>query len=244
VNLKLNKRQQQYLEAYGKLWGYDAEWAAGQFIIEGIIRSIDRDMLDKTDKPLCNARHITKSNGDLRPSRLIRHSPMLRQFLIAAILILPQPSFGIPVEVAFSPNRGGTELVVKTIGEAQSTVRVAAYSFTSKPIAQALLDAHNRGVDVRVVVDKSQATERYSSATLLANVGIPTRVDYRYAIMHDKFIVVDGQTVEEGSFNYTASAEKKNAENVVVLHDASVAATYGQEWDRLWVESEPIEGRH
>ena len=98
--------------------------------------------------------------------------------------------------------------------------------------------------DVKVVVDKSNATDRYTAATFLANQGVPVRVDYRYAILHDKFIVVDGQLVETGSFNFTASAESKNAENVIVLHDAAVAQRYGQEWDRLWAESEVMQPRY
>src|ERR1700722_12866484 len=132
----------------------------------------------------------------------------MRQLLAIAalsILLLAPPCFSCPVEVAFSPDRGATELVVKTIVEARQSVRVAAYSFTSKPIAQALLDAKKRGIDVRVVVDKSNATARYTAATFLANQGVPVRVDYRYAIMHDKFIVMDGETLETGSFNFTKS---------------------------------------
>lgn len=144
-------------------------------------------------------------------------------------------------EVAFSPDRGATALVVKTIAEAKQSIRVAAYSFTSKPIAEALLDAHKRGIDVEVVVDKSNATARYTAAMFLANQGVPVRVDYQYAIMHDKFVVVDGTTVEEGSFNFTAAAENRNAENVLVLHDANVEAKYRKEWERLWRESEPIQ---
>src|SRR6202020_1339912 len=114
--------------------------------------------------------------------------------------------------------------------------RVAAYTFTSIPIASALVEAHQHGVDVKVVVDKSNATARYTAATFLANQGVLVRIDYRYAILHDKFIVVDGVTVETGSFNYTASAEHKNGENVLVLHDSAVAQLYGQEWERLWGE--------
>ena len=134
--------------------------------------------------------------------------------------------------------------MVKTIAEARQSIRVAAYSFTSKPIATALLGAHKRGIDVRVVVDKSNATARYTAATFLANQGVPVRVDYRYTIMHDKFMVIDGVTVEEGSFNYTAAAESKNAENVLVLHDQVVAGQYAQEWKRLWEESEEMKARY
>jgi phosphatidylserine/phosphatidylglycerophosphate/cardiolipin synthase-like enzyme len=159
---------------------------------------------------------------------------------LTILLLLPVSTFALDAEVAFSPDGGATELVVRTINEARRSVHVAAYSFTSKPIAQALLDAKRRGLDVDVVVDKSQATVRYTAATFLANEGVPSRVDYRYAIMHDKFIVVDGATVEEGSFNYTAAAQSKNAENVVVLHDPVVAARYGREWQRLWDESDDL----
>jgi phosphatidylserine/phosphatidylglycerophosphate/cardiolipin synthase-like enzyme len=162
---------------------------------------------------------------------------MKRLFLI--LILLPFPSPACDIEVAFSPDRGATDLVVRTIESAKKTVRVAAYSFTSKPIALALLADAKRDVDVKVVVDKSQATARYTAATFLANQGIPMRVDYRYAIMHDKFIVVDGETVEEGSFNFTAAAEKKNAENAVLLKECpELAARYAGEWLRLWKESD------
>jgi phosphatidylserine/phosphatidylglycerophosphate/cardiolipin synthase-like enzyme len=70
------------------------------------------------------------------------------------------------------------------------------------------------------------------------------RVDYRHAIMHDKFIVVDGETVEEGSFNFTAGAESHNAENVLVLLDRATAQRYWQEWYRLWAESEEMKARY
>lgn len=120
------------------------------------------------------------------------------------------------LEVAFSPNGGCTELVVKVINSAKTSIRVLAYSFTSAPIAKALVDAHKRGVDVQVVVDKSQKSARYTSATFIANAGIPTRIDSKHAIAHNKVIIVDGHTVQQGSFNYTKAAESSNAENVLV----------------------------
>jgi phosphatidylserine/phosphatidylglycerophosphate/cardiolipin synthase-like enzyme len=72
---------------------------------------------------------------------------------------------------------------------------------------------------VEAVLDKSNATANYTEATELAASSFPVRVDYRYAIMHDKFIVVDGVTVETGSFNLTSAAEKPNAENVIMLRE-------------------------
>lgn len=143
------------------------------------------------------------------------------------------------VEVAFSPQHGATDLVIKAIGEARKTIRVAAYSFTSRPIEEALKVAHGRGVDVRMVVDKSNEDGRRNSVWHLAQAGIPVHVDFRYSIMHDKFVVIDDATVETGSFNFTAAAERRNAENVMVLRNApAIARKYGAEWKRLWNESE------
>jgi phosphatidylserine/phosphatidylglycerophosphate/cardiolipin synthase-like enzyme len=155
-----------------------------------------------------------------------------------------EPAEAPSIEVAFSPSGGATDLVVKTIESAKNSIRVAAYSFTSKPIALALLEAQKRGVDVRVVADRSNATARYTAATFLATQGVPVRLDYRYSIMHDKFLIVDGQTLETGSFNFTAAAEARNAENVLVLHDAALAQQYEQQWERLWNESEELPARY
>ena len=157
---------------------------------------------------------------------------------------VPVPATG-ELEVAFSPNGGCTTLVVKVINSAKRSIRVLAYSFTSAPIAKALVDAHKRGVDVKVVVDKSQKSARYTSATFLANAGVPVRVDFKHAIAHNKVIVVDGTTVEQGSFNYTKAAEENNAENVLVSWDnARLATVYLKDWERHWEHSEAVEKRY
>ena len=164
---------------------------------------------------------------------------MIKILLFITILIISSPAFasGITLEDAFSPYQGATDLVVKTIGEAQKSIHVAAYSFTSKPIADALITAHDRGIDVEVVLDKSQ--HKGHMMQYIKDHGIPTRINYRYSIMHDKFIVIDGKTLELGSFNYTAAAEKKNAENVLVLHDEKkIVKDYDKQWEKLWNEAE------
>lgn len=102
------------------------------------------------------------------------------------------------VAVFFSPKGGCTEAVVEELGKAHETVLVQAYSFTSAPIAKALVEAHQRGVRVEVLLDKSQRTERYSSATFLSHAGIATFIDGRHAIAHNKVMVIDAQTVLTG----------------------------------------------
>jgi len=77
---------------------------------------------------------------------------------------------------------------------------------------------------VQVVLDKSQRTEKYSSAGLtIPRAGLPTVIDGKHAIAHNKIIIVDGAVVLTGSFNFTKAAESNNAENLLVIHDAKLA---------------------
>lgn len=158
--------------------------------------------------------------------------------IIITIFISTNVFANPPIEVAFSPKGGITERIVTLIAESQKTIRIAAYSFTSKPIAEALVSAHKRGIDIKVVLDKSQKSEHYTAATFLRNMGIPTRINTRYKIMHNKYMIIDEQLVQTGSFNYTKAAEKGNAENILILRDTALAQIYLKNWSRLWLEAE------
>ncbi|VTY37686.1 Phospholipase D [Xylophilus ampelinus] len=140
------------------------------------------------------------------------------------------------ITAAFTPG-DALPLVLDTIRNARATLYVAAYSFTSKPVATALRDAQRRGVKVFVVIDAGEATKGYSAARFLANEGVPVRTNARYALQHNKFIVADDATVQTGSFNYTSSAAGRNAENVLVVNNSpALGAQYAREWRRLWDE--------
>lgn len=142
------------------------------------------------------------------------------------------------IQVFFSPRAGSTEAIVQLIDNAQHTIQAASYSFTSAPIAKALLDAHKRGVNVRIVMDKSNKTARYSSATFFANQAMKVRINGRYAIMHSKYMVLDSKIVQTGSFNYTNAAEERNAENIMIIRDQpNVTKAYMANWEELWAES-------
>ena len=142
-----------------------------------------------------------------------------------------------PMEVYFSPHGGCTEAVVREITAAKSKILVQAYSFTSAPIAKSLAEAHGRGVDVQVVLDRSQETEKYSSATFLLHAGIPTRIDSEHAIAHNKVMILDDAVVITGSFNFTAQAENRNAENLLVIRDPQIARKYTANWQDHWSHS-------
>ena len=142
--------------------------------------------------------------------------------------------------VYFSPNGSCTEAIIKELGKAKTSVLVQAYSFTSAPISEALLNAHKRGVKVEVILDKGRKREKNSRADFLAHAGIPTKIDAAHAIAHNKVIIVDGETVMSGSFNFTRAAEDRNAENLLVIRDKTLAAKYIENWEDHAGHSEPF----
>jgi phosphatidylserine/phosphatidylglycerophosphate/cardiolipin synthase-like enzyme len=169
---------------------------------------------------------------------------MSRRFATAAALaaallsIAPRALAEPPAwQVCFTPGKDCTGLVVEQIAGARRSILVQAYSFTSAPILGALKAAHARGVDVEVIVDRTSARisksgSRYSAATYLSNAGIPVWVDTRVAIAHSKVMVIDGETVITGSFNFTATAQSHNSENLLAVRDATLAARYRADWER------------
>jgi phosphatidylserine/phosphatidylglycerophosphate/cardiolipin synthase-like enzyme len=121
------------------------------------------------------------------------------------------------VFVHFSPKGGCTEAVVTEIHGARREILLQAYSFSSKPIAQALIEAKTRGVKVEIVLDRSQETETYSDLALLHEQGLAPVVDAQHAIAHNKIILIDRKTIITGSFNFTHQAEAENAENLLIM---------------------------
>jgi phosphatidylserine/phosphatidylglycerophosphate/cardiolipin synthase-like enzyme len=136
------------------------------------------------------------------------------------------------IEVLFSPDGGCTDAVVREIRAARTSLDVQAFSFTSAPIAKAVADAHARGVRVRVVLDRSQATQKYSSATYLYNHNVPVWIDRAHAIAHNKVMVIDGRVLITGSFNFTKAAEENNAENLLILRNKPrLLSAYGANFE-------------
>jgi len=153
--------------------------------------------------------------------RLFRAIPVL-VLSLALLFAYPWPvlsdtSAGPSIRLYFSPNGGGTEAIISEIRHARSEILVQAYSFTSAPIAKALLDARKRGLKITVILDRSQRTARYSAADFLRNTGIATYIDGKHAIAHNKIMIIDRECVITGSFNFTKAAEEKNAENILVI---------------------------
>jgi phosphatidylserine/phosphatidylglycerophosphate/cardiolipin synthase-like enzyme len=121
------------------------------------------------------------------------------------------------VNVYFSPKGGCADAVVREIAAARREILVLAYSFSSKPIAEALIEAKKRGVHIDIVLDHSQEQEAYSDLPLLLQQGLAPLIDAHHAIAHNKVMVIDRRTLVTGSFNFTHQAEAENAENLLVI---------------------------
>jgi len=170
---------------------------------------------------------------------------LLSLFLFVAVLPLHAQQGPQDLHPYFSPNGGCTQAIVDSLNSAKKSVLVQAYSFTSIPIARALVNAHKRGVDVQVILDKSNISDRYTAATFLANEGIPTFIDAQYKIAHNKVIIIDGTSVITGSFNFTKAAENGNAENVLVINNApELAAKYAANWKMHQSRAEPYQAKY
>lgn len=168
---------------------------------------------------------------------------------LATAPALPFPGSGT-VQVAFSPWEDAEGLVVQAIGEAQRQILVQAFSFTSRRIAQALIGARRRGVEVLVTADREQAVAGEGSRLRdLTAAGIPVWLETRYAAAHSKVMIIDAGTrdsaVITGSFNWTAGAQRRNAENVLVLRrNRELANAYEANWRRHQAQASPYTGPH
>lgn len=135
--------------------------------------------------------------------------------------------------VYFSPHGGCTEAAISAVGQATSLILVQAYSMTSAPICDALVAAHTRGVTVRVISDRVNIHGRGSVTHDLQAAGIEVVYDLAHRIAHNKVMIIDGETVITGSFNWSASAEHANAENLIILRGPDLAQVYAERWEEL-----------
>jgi phosphatidylserine/phosphatidylglycerophosphate/cardiolipin synthase-like enzyme len=141
--------------------------------------------------------------------------------------------------VYFSPRGGCTQAVVSEINKAKTEILVQAYSFTSEPIGAALVSALRRGVKVTASLDEKANTSEKTIAGLIADSGADVRLDGKHAISHSKVMVIDGQTVVTGSFNFTNQAEHSNLENLLVIHSAELAKLYADNFQEHWTHTSP-----
>lgn len=146
---------------------------------------------------------------------------------------------GVQIEILFSPDDGILNRIIELLQKAERRVEILAYAMTADTIGEMLLGLHQEGVAVRGIVEESQAKATGSETPRLRQAGLNIRLDGNPEKMHHKVIIIDGATVILGSYNFTRSAEEKNDENVLIIHDSALASEFLIEFERIYQSATP-----
>ncbi len=187
--------------------------------------------------------------------RVTRASRPLGAMALSLVWLLSAPGHASPTlqlnpqgsaQVAFTPGDDAAGLVIESVLKANNQILVQAYSFTHQAIADALVSAKSRGVDVQVIADPDQHDRIVTSLIgYLVEQGIPVWLDGEHAAAHDKVMIIDTATPEAvlmtGSFNFTHAAQYRNAENLLVLRgNPQLVELYAANWRRHRAHSIPL----
>lgn len=180
--------------------------------------------------------------------KFFRKAPYLSLVSIGAIGLLlgylssyyidlkPSASIPLPLDqkltVCFTPDGRCQNLIIQAIDQAKFSIKMQTYSFTSKEIAKALLRAQRRGVEIRILADRSQLTAKYSQIPKLKKSNVSVLIDRVPGIAHNKIMIIDDQIILTGSYNWTNAAEHRNAENLLRIQDPEIAAYYIENWNK------------
>jgi len=156
-------------------------------------------------------------------------------FLVIVLSITISISTFAKTEVYFSLSDNPQKAIIKNINQAESFINIAMYIFTDREIALPLVKARERGVKVRVYLDKDQVDYKYSQSRFLVQKGIKTRISTNNYIMHNKFAIIDNRILLTGSYNWTFSANNRNDENLMVIDDPEIIALYQNQFEKLWL---------
>ncbi|AEK75230.1 phospholipase D [Rickettsia conorii subsp. heilongjiangensis] len=134
------------------------------------------------------------------------------------------------VSTCFTPPAGCTKFIANQIDKAEESIYMQAYGMSDALITTALINAQARGVKVRILLDRSNLKQKFSKLHELQRAKIDVGIDKVPGIAHNKVIIIDKKKVITGSFNFTAAADKRNAENVIIIEDQELAESYLQNW--------------
>lgn len=154
---------------------------------------------------------------------------LLKIGLIFALLL--NTTLASKLDVCFTPPSGCSEKIIEEINKSEISIYVQAYGFTSKKIADSLINAHLRGVKVQVILDRSNMSKKgYSKLMDLKEAGVDISLDIVPGIAHNKVMIIDEKKVITGSFNFTEAADKRNSENVIIIEDKETVKQYLNNW--------------
>ncbi|MCG8696554.1 MAG: phospholipase D-like domain-containing protein [Bacteroidales bacterium] len=149
-------------------------------------------------------------------------------------LLLPQIKPANTSKVFFSPGNDCLNSILLYLRSAIRNIRICVFTISDDRIAEAIMYAHKKGVDIKLITDDDKSNDKGSDVCRLAQEGIVVKMDNSPHHMHHKFAVVDEKIALTGSYNWTRSAAEYNQENLLVTEEKHVVNMYLKEFDRLW----------
>lgn len=143
-------------------------------------------------------------------------------------------------EAWFSPDPACAGRIEQAFREARKSVDICVFTITDDRLTRAIIEAHQRGVVVRLITDNDKRTDIGSDIDELAGSGIETRTDQTPDHMHHKYAIFDGSVLLTGSYNWTRSAAHGNEDNFLLTDDARLVAAFVRHFERLWESIEPL----
>ena len=150
-----------------------------------------------------------------------------------------RPPARLVAEAYFSPGDECPRAIGRLLASASKSADICVFTITDDRLADAILDAHRRGVAVRIITDDAKAEDLGSDVERFEQSGIPTRVDRSPFHMHHKFAILDGETLLTGSYNWTRGAARDNEENLIVTTEPRFLAAFARNFERLWTKLAP-----
>lgn len=144
---------------------------------------------------------------------------------------------GVRIENYFSPNGGADRAIQVRLGNATRSIRVMAFTYTANDQSDILIEKQKAGLSVQGVFESRNTEGTGADYARLKRSRIDVLEDGNCYVMHNKVYIVDDRTVITGSYNFTASAEKDNDENLLIVDDPSLAAAYLAEFDRVYAQA-------
>lgn len=197
------------------------------------------------------ANPLKENTGMIKKVEMLRKTGEVKTLFstLILVLILSLPSFA-EIKIFFSPKGGIAEEIIRQIDNAQDYIDITMYSFTSEPISEAIVRAKNRGVEIRILMDKRQSQGTSSKYEFFLDNGINIIQDRHTGLMHNKIILIDGKILFTGSYNLSKRAEEENQENFLMFIDdeeiegeieEEIIKIYQERLDYLWEYNEPLE---
>lgn len=141
--------------------------------------------------------------------------------------------------VFFSPGDSCRNAIISQINSAAQHLHICVFTISDDLITHSVLNAHRRGVTIRIITDNDKSYDHGSDIDLLAKEGIAVKLDISRNHMHHKFMITDDDCILTGSYNWTGSAARYNHENIILTKESGVVKSFRKEFEKLWKEMTP-----